>query len=154
MTIIKRIWDFIARIFRGLDAETKVLVPIAISVVQAVKSVVESPVDDVLTFIIKQAISGNADDVLIDKVNAVLKEWLPKIVLELKLVESIANIEGENAQLQAILSALKLSGDETKNIFYHGFGSLILEKLSDGKLSWSDSTAIAEYYYTHMVKGQ
>jgi len=112
----------------------------------------DSPVDDILLFIAKQAIPDTADDVLIDKINSTVKEWIPKILFDLNIANAIANISDPNEQLQAILNALKLSSNETQNIFFHGFGSLILEKLSDGKLSWSDSTAIAEYYYQHIYK--
>lgn len=112
----------------------------------------DGPVDDVILSIIKNAIPGNADDVLIDKVHKTVQEWVPKILLELNLVNSIANIEDTNEQLKAILAQLKLSSDETKNIFYHGIASLILEKLSDGKFDWTDATAISEYYYQHQVK--
>lgn len=152
MTIAGRVLKFLAGLWRGLGNETKKLVPVAIAVVQGVKKVMDSPVDDVLLAIIKNAIPGNADDVLIDKIKTVVETWVPKVLLELKMVESIANIENQNEQLKAILAELKLSSDETKNIVYHGLSSLILEKLSDGELSWSDSIAIGEYYYKNIAK--
>ena len=90
--------------------------------------------------------------ILIDKITVTVKTWLPKILLELKGIELIANIEGENEQLKAVLAEFKLSSDETKNIFYHGFCSLILEKLADGEVSWSDSIVISEYYFQNVAK--
>ena len=51
----------------------------------------------------------------------------------------IAEIEDENEKLKAILVAVNLSPDETKNALYHSFGALALEKLSDGKLTWSEA---------------
>lgn len=112
----------------------------------------DGPVDDVILSIVKAAIPGDADDKLIDKVHKTVEEWLPKILLDLNLINSVANIEDRNEQLKAILAQLKLSSDETKNIFYHGIAALILEKLSDGKFDWTDATAVAEYYYQHEVK--
>jgi hypothetical protein len=112
----------------------------------------DSPVDDIITSILKVAIPGDADDILIDKITAVVKEWIPKILLELKMVEAVANIEDQNEQLAAILGQFKLSSDESKNIFYHGLCSLILEKLSDGKIDWSDSVVISEYYFKNIAK--
>ena len=150
MTIFTRIWAFISKLWNGLSSETKSLAPVAIKIIQGIKTVMDSPVDDIITFVIKNAIPGSADDVLIDKINATVKEWLPKILIDLNIANAIANINDPNKQLQAILEQLKLSSNETKNIFYHGFCSLILEKLSDGELSWSDSTAIAEYYYKNL----
>lgn len=152
MTLAGRIIRRIASLFQSLRSETKRLVPIAINVVEGIKAVMDSPVDDVLLEVLKRAIPGTADDVLIDKIKEVVKEWLPKIILELKLVEGISQIEDQNEQLKAVLAQFKLSSDESKNIFYHGFCSLILEKLSDGKLSWSDSIVISEYYFMNVVK--
>ncbi len=149
--LLKRIWKFIAGVFNRLNEETKQLVPVAIKIVQGLKIAMDSPVDDVVLFIIKQAIPGDADDILINKITAVVKKWIPKILMELQLIESIANIQDENEKLKAILAQFKLSSDETKNIVYHGLCVLILEKLSDGELSWSDSIAISEYYYKNMA---
>lgn len=149
---LRRLWAAIANLFYKVEHEVKVLVPIAIGVVQGIKKVMDGPADDVILSIIKSAIPGDADDKLIDKVHKTVEEWLPKILLELNLVNSVATIEDRNEQLKAILAHLKLSSDETKNIVYHGIASLILEKLSDGKFDWTDATAVAEYYYQHEVK--
>ena len=98
--------------------------------------------------VITALIPGDIDD----KINEKLRGFLPRLLLELQLVDSIANITDPNAQLQAILDKLKLSSDDAKNAFYHSLASLILQKLSDGKLSWSDAVAIAEYYYQNVTK--
>lgn len=137
--------------FDFLESKTKKLVPVAINVVQGLKAVMDGPVDDVLAFIIKTAIKGQTDDVIIDKTTATVKEWIPKILFELELINSIANIEDQNEQLQAILNQINLSSDEKKKIIYHGLASLILEKLSDGKITWSDSVAISEYYFKNFI---
>jgi len=115
--------------------------------VQGIKEAMDNPASDILLQIIKRAIPGSADDLLIDKITKVVREQLPKVLLDLKMIESVANIEDQNQQLQAVLAQLKLSSDQTKLIIYHGIASLILECLSDGELSWSDSIAISEYYY-------
>lgn len=146
MTFLQKIFSKIGLFFTGLKAETRRLVPIAVTVVNTIKGIIDSPVDDILAQIIKAAIPGDADDVLIDKVHAVVKEWVPKILMELNSINTIAGIEDQNEQLKAILAEFKLSTNETKNIFYHGLCSLIIEKLSDGKLTWSESIIISEYY--------
>ncbi|MBV5334407.1 MAG: hypothetical protein JZU49_01195 [Sulfuricurvum sp.] len=150
--LLKRVWAFIAGVFNRLEDETKKLVPVAINVVQGLKAVMDSPVDDILLSIVKAAIPGDADDLLIDRIKSVVEKYIPLVLTDLKMVGSIAGIEDQNKQLQAILDQFKLSSDETKNIFYHGLSCLILEKLSDGKLSWSDSIAIGEYYYQNISK--
>jgi hypothetical protein len=142
---LRHLWHSIKNLFDKVEAEVKKDVVVAITVVQQIKSVVDSPVADVITAMIP----GELDD----QIKQQLRVLLPKLILELTLVQSVANIEDENAQLQAILDKLKLSGDDAKNAFYHSLASLILQKLSDGKLSWTDAVAISEYYYQNHVKG-
>src|ERR1700749_3829927 len=101
--LLRRIWATIAGLFHNLDDELKKLVPVAINVVEGIKAVMDSPVADVLETIIKKAIPGDADDVLIDKITATIKTWIPKVLLELNMVNSIANIQDTNEQLNAIL---------------------------------------------------
>jgi hypothetical protein len=71
---IKKVWEYIKNLYAQLVDKTRQYVPIAINVVEGVKSVMDSPVDDVVLGIIKVAIKGQADDVIIDKVQAVVKE--------------------------------------------------------------------------------
>lgn len=153
-TFISNLWNSIKKLYASLNSTSKKMIPIALNIVEGVKKVMDTPTDDIILTIVKNAIPGTADDVIIDKVKSVVEEWLPKVLLELQVANSIAGIEDPNEQLKAILAQLKLSSDETKAIVYHGLASLILEKLSDGKLSWSDSTAIAEYYYKNVIEAK
>lgn len=143
-TFLHKLWESIKHAFESVEKEVKEDVVIAISVVQRVKLLVDGPVADVIAALIP----GHVDDDIKEK----LREWLPKLLLELGMVQAIANIDNVNDQLAAILGKLKLSSDDAKNAFYHGLASLILQKLSDGKLSWSDAVAISEYYYQNNVK--
>lgn len=139
------IWKGISKIWHKANDEVKKLAPVAIAVVQNVKKFIDSPVADVITALIP----GNVDDVLKEK----LREKLPDIIIKMQLINAVAGMEDTNEQLRVILENLKLSADEAQNVFYHGLASLVLESLSDGKLSWSEATVIAEYYYTHIEKG-
>jgi len=152
MSIFTKAWNFIKLEFGKLDKETKLLVPIAINVVNAIKTVMESPVDNVLVAIIEAAVPNKAEAALVEKINATVKQWLPKVLTELTMINAIANITDPNEQLKAILAQLKLSSDQTKDVLYHGLSSLILQELSDGKLTWSDAVVVGEYYYTNFVK--
>jgi hypothetical protein len=149
---LRKLWAAIANLFHKVEDEARIFVPIAIKVVEGLKAVIDSPVDDVLAAIIKNAIPGDADDKLIDKITGTINTWLPKVLLELNMIDAVVNVEDPNEQLKVILERLKLSSNESKNIFYHGIASLILEKLSDGKFDWTDATAVSEYYYQHAIK--
>lgn len=143
-TFLHNLWQSIKHLFDKVEEEVKKEVVVAIAIVQQIKVIVDSPVADVVTALIP----GTVDDQIKEK----LREWLPKILLELGMIQSIANMTNVNDQLNAILAKLKLSSDDTKNAFYHSLASLILTKISDGKLTWSDAVAIAEYYYQNHVK--
>jgi hypothetical protein len=146
-TFLKNLWDSVKKKFESIRYKTKKLVPVAIHVVEGLKEAMDNPASDVLLQIIKRAIPGTADDLLIDKITRVIREQLPRVLLDLKMMESVANMEDQNEQLKAVIAQLKLSSDQTKLIIYHGIASLILECLADGELSWSDCIAITEYYY-------
>lgn len=148
---LQKVWNWVKGLYEGLVGTTKKYVPVAIKIVEAIKKVMDSPVDDVILEIIRLAIPGDADDKMIAKVKEIVEKWLPEVMLRLKLVESIAGIEDKNEQLKAILAQLKLAPNEVQNVYYHGLASLILEKLSDGKIQWADAVAISEYAYQHLI---
>jgi hypothetical protein len=154
MTLLGKIFKAIASIFHGLRHEVKILIPIGINAVQALKTVMDSPVENVAEFVIKAAIPGEADDILIDKITAVIRKVLNTSLPGLQMMQSIADIDNKEDQLNAILAKLKLSSDDTKNIYFHGLASLIIKELSDGDLTWKESVVIGEYYYQHFVKGK
>lgn len=151
---IKKLWISISKIFNSLDCEIKKNLPIAISIVEALKTFIDSPVNDVVCLIVEKAIPGEIDDVLIEKTKNILRDVLPKVLLNMSLINEIESTTDPaikekklNGYLQKAISDLKFSTDEQKQIFYHGLASIIVEKLSDGKLTWSEGTAIAEYIY-------
>jgi len=91
--LILKIAKWVKKILKKLDKASKKLIPIAINVVQAIKKIMDSPVDDVIKYICKFVIPGDADDKLYQKLKDILEEWIPKILLQLNMVESINNIE-------------------------------------------------------------
>jgi hypothetical protein len=149
---LKKIWDGVKNIYHKLIGGTQKYVPIAINIVEAVKSVMATPVDDILAEIIKKSIPGGADDVLIDNIKNTVEKYIPLILIELQATEIISNIEDPKEQLKAIFDRIKVSSNETQNILWHGLASLLIEKLSDGRISWSDAVALSEYYFTNLYK--
>lgn len=143
MSFLKKLWQGIANLFKGLRIKSKVWVHLAVTVVQKLKDITDSPVPDVIAAIIP----GEADDKIKDKI----REWVPKVLLQLNMMEVIVGIEDPNEQMQAILAKIKFSSKETRNIFWHGLASLLLEKFSDGKFDWKDAIAVSQYYYDHIL---
>lgn len=120
--------------YNKLQDEAKQNIPIAIKVVEVLKKIIESPVDDILLSATGMLVPGLPVAKIVVIKDKIEKE-LPKILIELNLINSIANIEGTNAQLQAILDALKVSPDDVKAEKYHTIASKMLVILSDSKIS-------------------
>lgn len=150
--ILKKIWLFVVGLWNRLDEVVEKYAPVAINVVNAVKKVNESTTGDIIEALVTAVIPGKADDAFVKLLRAKLKEILPKVLLQLNLSKSIAEIQDPNEQLKAIITAINMSHDETKNAYYHSLCTMILQALSDGKLTWSESVQIAEYYYINIYK--
>lgn len=152
---MKKLWikilSFIKRLYTKLVDETKFYIPVAIKVVEVLKTILDSPVDDIILTVIT-ALVPNIPANKLDAIKSKIQAELPKILVELNLVNSIANIEGVNAQLQAILNALKVSPDNVKAEKYHTLASKILVILSDGKIKWGESVIFTEWYYQTYIK--
>ncbi len=143
----------VKNLFHKAEDQTKKLTLIAIKLTEGLKSVMDSPVSDVVLSIVKTAIPGTADDVLIDKVKKYVEEHLPTTILTLKMVNSIANITDPAEQLKAILEQFKLSDDVDKNAAYHDFCTKAIFCLADGKLTWSECVYLAQSGYEDFKLG-
>ena len=145
---------FIIQIWDKADGLVERIAPIAINVVEQIKQVNESTAGDVIELIISKSIKGKADDLIIRQVRDQLRKRLPEVLEIMRLSMNIAKVDDKNLQVKMIIDAINLSPDEIRNAYYHTFCAMILEKISDGKLTWSESVMIAEYYYNKIYKGK
>ena len=149
--LLNAIFSYVKNLYGKLVYKTKQLVPVAVSVVEAIKKIEDSKVPDVVLSIVSMVVP-NIPKQQIDIIQGKLKEYLPKLLLELNLINDIANITDPNEQLQKILETLKLSSDDVKNEKYHTLASKILIILSDGKVTWGEAVMFTEWYYQTYVK--
>ena len=145
---------FVLKIWDKADELIERIAPVAINVVEQIKQVNESTAGDVIELIASKAIKGTADDIIIHQLREKLKTELPKVLEIMQTALNIAKVDDANLQVKQIIAAINLSPDEVKNVHYHTFAVLILEKISDGKLTWSESVMIAEYYYNKIYKSE
>jgi hypothetical protein len=149
---LAQILGFLSGLWKKATDEVKQFAPIAISAVNVLKTVNESFAGDIIETVIASIIPGKADDLAIKILREKMKLILPKVIIQLNFANTISQIQDPNEQLKSVLSAINLSSDEAKNVFYHGLSTLILQSLSDGKLTWTESVQISEYYYTNIYK--
>lgn len=150
--LLQKVWSWVRGVYEKVMGTSTKLVPVAIRVVEGLKRAMEGNVDDVVAFIIKRAIKGEADDLIIDKVKKMVEDWLPKIALELNIINSINGIEDKNDQLKAILDEIKKLDQKGQWITWHSYAVMIIDLLADGEWSWSDSVVLAEAVFKELEK--
>ena len=150
--VFKQLFAWINKIWDKMDDETKHLVPIAITLTNAVKQFVDSPFGEFSLEAIKALIKGPADDILIDKVHAYIDDKFPDAIIKLKLINSVAGIEDKNEKVTAILNFLKNTDISEKTGFWINLSAVILECLNDGKITIAEATLIIQTYYHDQIK--
>jgi hypothetical protein len=122
-------------------------IPAAIGLVQVLKSVIESPVVDLLTGLTQTKV----DDVIAAK----LRELLPVVLVQLGIAKDIVAGASNDEIIQAAIEHLK----KLKVIDDHAYGRQLLEVASalshalvDGKISLAELRLIVEAYYRSKVK--
>ena len=143
---------FIVQLYSKADELIERIAPVAINVVEQIKTINETTTGDIIELIITKAIKGEADDLIIRNLRVKLKEKLPEVIEVMRLALNIAKVDDKNLQAKMVLDAINFSPDQIKNAHYHTFCSMLLEKISDGKLTWGESVIIAQYYYDNIYK--
>ena len=143
---------FVLKIWDKADGLVEVIAPVAINVVEQIKTINESTTGDIIELIISKAIKGNADDLAIKAIREQLRKRLPEVLEIMRLSMNIAKVDDANLQVKMILEAINMSPDAVKNAHYHAFCSLVIEKISDGNLTWGESVIIAQYYYDNIYR--
>lgn len=140
-SFLSKIWDHLKQLFGALPKELKNAINIGVTVVEAIKVAIDSPVVDVLTAIIP----GDIDDRI--------KEWLraqiPNILVEMRLASDCSGLTDPNEITACGLKVLSGLGVDAKSAFYHNLSILIAQIAADGKLTWSDGVYLLEWYYQH-----
>ena len=143
---------FIIQIWDKADELVERIAPVAINVVEQIKNINESSTGVIIELIISKAIKGNADDLVIKTIREQLRKRLPEVLEIMRLSMNIAKVDDANLKVKLILDAINMSPDAVKNAHYHAFCSLVIEKISDGNLTWGESVIIAQYYYDNIYK--
>lgn len=148
-TFLKKIWNGIKKMFGSLTQELKDSIHIGVVIVDNIKTFVFSPEADILTAIIP----GTLDDAIKER----LRQYLPRIVTEMKLADRCGQLTDPNEILKCAIETLQtISGDwvsdSAKKNFYDSLAVMIAQVASDGKLNWDDGKTILKWYFDHVYK--
>ena len=141
--IINSIFTWVKHLFKGLTPALKKAVHIGVVITDSIKNFdTTNPLAaDILTTIIP----GNLDDQIKDK----LRANLPKIVIQLKLIDATLGLTDPNEIIVAASNTLKqITSDwAIKEGFLNNLSIVIAQVASDGKLSWDDAAYLLKWYY-------
>ena len=143
---------FVLTIFDKADELVERIAPVAINVVEQIKTINESTTGDIIELVITKAIKGEADDLIIRNLRVKLKEKLPEVIEVMRLALNIAKVDDKNLQAKMVLDAINFSPEQVKNAHYHTFCSMLIESVSDGKLTWGESVILAQYVYDNIYQ--
>lgn len=139
--LINSIWSFVCNLFSKLSPLAKKAIDVAVTVTDAMKNFdTKSPqVADIITALIP----GNVDD----NIKNILRANLPKIVVELKLVQAVEGLTDPNEiMLAAVKELQQLSGDY-RSAFLNSLSQIIASVAADGKLNWDDLAYVIKWYF-------
>lgn len=140
---LSHIWAGIKHIFEGLTPVLKKAIEVGVTITDSIKNFdLEHPgIADILT----EIIPGHLDDDIKNK----LREELPKIAIELRLIGATVNVTDTNEIMLAVVKVFKQLDGDYKSAFLHDLSILIAQVAADGKLDWADAVIVLQWYYEH-----
>ena len=150
--LLRRVWKWVNKLWRSLDNEIEILIPVVTKFVQGFKKAIENDQVGYALEVVKFIIPGDTDDKIIDKAMQIAKEYIPKVALQLGIIDSVLGIVDENEQMIAVIEVLKGANDDTKSDYWHELAQQILKALSDGKLTLGAAGVLVEYHYKNYIQ--
>lgn len=147
-SFFNNLFQQIAKFFKGLLPELKQAVHKGVQIVEAIKDfdTTNPEVADILTAIIP----GTWDDALKDKLRAAL----PKIVVELRLVDAAAGLTDPQEIMAAAVAFIQQLDGDYQSAALHDLSIITAQVAADGKLDWHDAVYLLQWYYEHKYKGK
>jgi hypothetical protein len=145
-SFLHKIGEFFHNLFEGLKPKLQNAVHWGVVITENLKNAIDSQVADIITAIIP----GELDDKIKDK----LREALPKIVVELRLVDTTMGLTDPQEIMAAAVKVIQQLDGDYKSAFLHDFSILAAQVAADGKLDWDDAVYLLQWYYDHKFKGQ
>src|SRR6056297_3053881 len=107
MNIFQKVWKWIENLFSTIEKKVEKLVPVATNIVQGVKKAIEDNRTEYVLEVVKFSIPGDTDDKIIDKAMKLAREYVPKIALQLQIINSITDLDDVNDQMVAVVDIVK-----------------------------------------------
>lgn len=149
--MFKKVWIWFKKLWSKLDDLSDKLIPLASAVVEGAKKAIEYKDFNMIVTVVK-SLTPDVADAVIDKAVELAKKYIPKIALQLEVIESLSDIEDVEEQMIAVFKKLEDISDEKWQRFCTGLAQEILVALADGKITWGEAGGFVEYYYRNYLK--
>ena len=146
----KEIWLWAVNFVTKNEEKAKKFAKVSITITNAVKTFIDSPLFDLGTLVLKKAIPGEADDILIDSFVEKAQDVLPKLIAQEAIVLGLLENSTIEEKANFVLSKIKFANDIDKDQFYHNLCIKLIVALSDGVVTYSEAVLIAEVVYRQM----
>lgn len=142
-SFLHNIWAMISQIFTSLKTEAQQAVHIGAQITDAIKTfdTAHPAALDILTALIP----GTLDDTIVAK----LRAELPKIVVELRLIDATKGLTDPNEIMLAATKVIQQLSGDYRSTFLNSLSILITKVASDGKLDWNDAAYVMKWFYDH-----
>lgn len=146
--LLKTIGRFIANLFQGLAKKAKFAVGVGYDVTNAIKNFDDK--NPGVADIISTLIPGDLDD----RLKAKLREHLPKIVVQLRLVDKTLGLTDPNEIMLEAIHVLKQVNEDyfVREGDLNTLSIIIAQVTADGKLDWDDAAYILKWYFDNKNK--
>lgn len=134
--IFSTVGTYFRKLFKKANDFLQKEIPIAVAVVENMKTFIDSP----LTPFVTSLIPGNVDD----QIAAKIKAYLPQILVELKIAQNVTAGTSNNQIIQAAVDHLKTLSADKRYGYWLMIASHLSEDLTDGKLSWAEIVTLVQ----------
>jgi len=117
----------------------------AVNITERIKVILDSPIVDVITFIIP----GDVDDKIVKKLRIILPIIFRKVALANNIVKKN---EFPTDIIEEVLNYLKEADKEQKATFYITFSAELNKVLADGKITLNEAIILSQLVYNEKIK--
>lgn len=146
-----KLFEFIKNLFnkilgKALDVYTK-NATISINVVNLLKTMLDSPITDVVTSLIP----GDVDNLVAAKLRMIIPIVLEKAALANNIVKAGKT---HSEVIDLVLKHLNKTNTDSKRMFWITFAAELNVALSDGKITFSEGLLLSQLVYAQVKKSE
>lgn len=143
--IVKKVGRFFGNLFRTTGEFLRKNSEVAVKATQVLKSIVESPVVDVIVTLTPTGL----DNAIAAKLRKVMPEVVTKMALAHNIIEKSTV---PSVAIARIVDYLKILKPEARTAFWLQFSAELNHALADGKITFAEAVILAQMAYKELYE--